>query len=313
MYNPDSQVVAAVLQEAGDIEASLPESAFHTAQPRPVQPDTGLPVDALEVKELPGRVGVRFEGIAIPPVAPEVGIGDKQLIVGEVGMRDGSGGHIAAEHRAGNGSDHPGGIVKGVGGNFFARGFHQGSALKLPSAARKRLAGTLPGCGRAGLRDDTAAAHDFPFTEFKRFSIRRFIQLRAHVACTRLDRRGREIFARGDLAGLLPAAPVLRHENPARTGRVVPAKRHPVDGGCGAQVYLDPLIRTRSALPDADEGPAGRQVKALPVTVEIHLVRKQRRGAGYRQRQAIAGIGDRPAEGDDPLERMHDQFVDTRG
>ena len=72
LMDEDCEVVTAFLQDAGDIELSLAESPFDTAERYTVQVYVGLPVDPVEMQELTLGIDVSIECVTIPERRTEI-------------------------------------------------------------------------------------------------------------------------------------------------------------------------------------------------------------------------------------------------
>ena len=104
MDNLDFKLVSAVFQNAGNVEVLAPESVLDTPELMSVELYLRLPVDALEMQELPGGIYARTELQAVEEVCAEQGIRYCKDIVAEVGV-----GHQARLYEAAeDGSRDPG-------------------------------------------------------------------------------------------------------------------------------------------------------------------------------------------------------------
>src|ERR1019366_5326262 len=160
-------VFAAGEQLRGHIEAAADEGALDAAEFFAVEEDFGFPIDAVEVEPdlLAGKRGRGGELVAIPEVGLEKGVGDHQLVVGEVGVGEGAGVEVAGEHGAGDGGGQPGGIVEAGLGEGEAIRFDQRIALHAPGAAREFETSGRRAWTGLGLGDRATSAEDFEFAE----------------------------------------------------------------------------------------------------------------------------------------------------
>ena len=156
------------LDQAGHVEPATHEAALDAPQLLAVQVDLGLPVHAVEIQEaaLPRRRGRGLELGPIPEVRIEEGVGDRKLVLAEVGVRQRADVPVAREHGARHRRDHPVGVLEAGLREGDAVGVDQRVALQAPPAARQiQPAVASSRRGRMGLRDQPAAAPDLQLAQ----------------------------------------------------------------------------------------------------------------------------------------------------
>ena len=184
-HNQDSQIIGSPLQDTAYVETGRIESALYTADILSIEPDTGLEIDSVKVQELAGCIGMRLKTVSVPEITLEIGIRNNELVIGKIGVGNSSGIDIRTQDSTRYGGYHPGGIVvSGRRENFpqMLPAFHFRCPDQLPVSSGQFL---LPvfACGRFGrpyLNGTTSP--DFPFFQFKRFTVGAGIQHRLHIS-----------------------------------------------------------------------------------------------------------------------------------
>ena len=250
----DGQVVPAVPEDAGHVEDHLPEGAFDPAQALPVQEHLGLPVHPVEMQELPLRVDAGVERIPVPEVGMEVRLGNAQMVVGEVRIRDCAGVHITRQDGPGDrGGDPPSGIEP-FPGDRFAGGRHLGGPLQAPGAARQVLAAIRPDRCLLRLPGHAAAAVDFPFAQFERFPVGRTVQLHFEISSFhRAELHPVETLPFRDGTNFFPKDFIVRTQDGSADGGVFPIENHGVHLGARSQIHAQPFPFAPPALPSTEE------------------------------------------------------------
>ena len=294
------------LDQAGHVEPAAHEAALDTPHLLAVQVDLGLPVHAVEIQEapLPRRCGLGLELGPIPEVRIEEGVGDRQLVLAEVGVRQCAGVPVAREDGAWHRRDHPVGVLEAGLREGDAIGVDQGVALHAPPAARQiEPAVASRRRGRMGLRDQSAAAPDLHLAE--RVSLGRggARHQDADVASLgglrELDVVGRPV-ARGYGLDVAPGLAIVRGLDRALSRAPDPREADAVEDAGRADVHGHPLRARALRHPGAretigpahldllvpveeahlGEGPAfsGRRVQGHPV--EARVLRRRERDCG---------------------------------
>ena len=257
------------------------------------------------MQELAGRVRMGLEHIPVPEVAAEVGIGDEQLVVREVGMVHGPVVHIGREDRSRDGGDQPILVIKAGRRDFLAGEGRLRGALQLPGPAGKQLAGAFADGGRLRHRPGAALTVHFPLAQLERLSVFGAGQAQADISALRpgeLD-FGLRPFEGGDI---LPRFPVPGSLDRCLHGAVDPGKAHLIKGRRLAEVDGDPFFLRAGTLPGADETGVREHIHKRIVFEEEHFIDLEA-VRSVREMQPVRAISAR--NGDGELARMDEHLV----
>ena len=107
-FYPDSQHIAAVHQKRINIEMAAKEGSLYAAEPDSVEPEVGLPVDAVEIEErAPAGCPLIVELLPIPEIAVEERIGNLAPGIAISRIRNSTGTYVIGKNSPRNGRRQP--------------------------------------------------------------------------------------------------------------------------------------------------------------------------------------------------------------
>ncbi|OAV67182.1 hypothetical protein Barb4_02581 [Bacteroidales bacterium Barb4] len=230
------------------IKLAAHKAAIDTPYLRSVQEDIGFPIDTVEVEEqaFTRKVGRNVKRIAIPEVGVKEGLGDLQLVIPVVGVRQGTDAPIACQYSTGHSGRYPFRLTGKVRcRDVFAGGIHQRSPLHLPIPRRQKESVVL--CRRHCLRTRNKSAFPlyFQFTQKVRLIVFRLCHQDADIAGFGgfiKRQRIRPFRSAGEGGKVCPHLGIVGNLHRSGYGFIDPVKIDLVEGSRHTQIHIHPFL-----------------------------------------------------------------------
>ena len=269
--NFNRQHVHALAQVARHVGLATHEGTLDAVHLLPVEPDVGLPVDAIEAEEhaLPLHLAGHAELAAIPEVAVEERLARHKQVVVVVGIGQCTGVDVGHEHRCGHRGHHPLRGVEARRGNLRATCRHLRSPLQSPVAAVEQELAILPTSLGMRLCHQSAAPHHLNFREHGTLHLAGRRNEDTHVAglsITAFAERGRRLSPSGSVVGELQFKPLRLFQ---------PMQAYVADFSRCSKVDGSPFVAVGERHPRAREAVRRQQVFDLAATERDGILRER--------------------------------------